>query len=124
MKTQPKSFLWHFADKTAALLILSLAVLCLSGCGTQVVYVPQYALQTPPDALLQDCDVAAPPPAAEYVTWTFKKKEGALTDTLTQNYGFQETCNITKSELRQWKAEQIQIVGAKNAELRKKAGAK
>lgn len=115
---------WTVFETIALLAAVALLGLILTGCGTQVVYVPQFTLAAPPDALLQDCEIQPPPEKTHYLSLTPKEKEGELTDTLIKNYGFQQTCNITKSEERQWKADQIQIIERKNKELRDKAGAK
>ncbi len=124
IRRQKKSPFWVAADRMAFIAVLTLAVLCLSGCGTQVVYVPQYVLETPPDALLIDCEIEPPPAPGHYLSLTYKEKEGELTDVLTKNYGFQESCNVKNGKVRKWKVDQIELVGRKNKEAREKAGEK
>lgn len=119
-----KNPLLLLADNIALGAVIGLVLVCLSGCGTQVVYVPQYTLQTLPDALMIDCEVEPPPNQEHYVTLTYREKEGELTDVLIKNYGFQESCNKQHAQQRAWKADQIEVVERKNKELRDKAGAK
>lgn len=107
-----------------AVAVIVLIAVVLTGCGTQIVYVPQYAVAVPPDALLLDCEVEPPPYKDKYLAMTPKEKEGALTDTLTVNYGFQTSCNKGKAELRQWKVDQLIIYEKKNTEARSKIGGK
>ena len=123
-RTKKPRSIWTLLDSFAFLLIMTLAVLCLSGCGTQIVYVPQYTLAAPPDALLVDCEIEPPPAQEHYLSLTYREKEGELTDVLTKNYGFQESCNKQHAQQRQWKADQVQLIERKNKEARDKAGAK
>ncbi len=104
--------------------LVVLALLILSGCGTQVVYVPQFTLAAPPDALLIDCEIEPPPAPKHYLSLTYREKEGELTDVLTKNYGYQQSCNKQHAITRQWKFDQIEIIERKNKEARDKAGAK
>ena len=119
-----KTFVWKTLDAMGFAAILALLVLCLSGCGTQVVYVPQLVAVTPPDALLLDCLIEPPPQLETYLKMTDDEVEASLTRTLNVNYGYQDTCNIGKSELREWKKEQLIIIEKKNEVARWKAGVK
>ena len=119
-----KSQFDRIMDRLALLAVVALALLILSGCATQVVYVPQFTLAAPPDALLIDCEIEPPPAQAHYLTLSYREKEGELTDVLTKNYGFQESCNKQHAQQRQWKTDQVELIERKNKEARDKAGAK
>lgn len=121
---KPRKAIRAFLDVIAALLVIAVLVTIVTGCGTQVVYVPQYVLVTPPDALLLDCRKTPPPPIDEYVKYNWNEKEKSLTTTLTHNYANIDVCSLTKSELREWKKDQILIYEAKNKEAKKNAGGK
>lgn len=111
-------------DVIAALLVLALIGLVLTGCGTQVVYVPQYVVVSPPDALLLDCRKDAPPDIDWYIEQSWNEKEKALVSLNNKNYGNLDVCNLGKSELREWKKDQLLIYEAKNKAAKSKAGGK
>ncbi len=94
--------------------VLMVLFLCLAGCATKVVYVPQYVGALPPDALLLDCPAVPEPDSVLYLQKSWDGKEQMLTDTLNDNYGVIQVCNIQKSELREWKLEQQLILNAAN----------
>jgi uncharacterized protein VirK/YbjX len=109
------------AKVMAAIPSILLAILMIligasvSGCGTQQpIVVTKYVLETPPDALLQDCPAVPPPDESLYLDKGFDGKEQMFTDTLSDNYQVITVCNIHKSELRAWKKDQIEIYAAKN----------
>lgn len=102
---------------TIVLILVALLVsVMLTGCigTTAPVVVTKYVLETPPDALLQDCD-AVPPPAQEtYVKSTAAEKEKSLHTTLHDNYTTIKLCNKDKKSLREWKETQQKIYEKKN----------
>lgn len=99
-------------ESMRVLFLLSLAL--LSGCASNpevkevVVTKVEVIVKTPPDSLLRDCPVAAPPKPQDYAKKPFKVKEAMLVE-----FGAKQTvnignCNKDKAALRQWKAEQTQ----------------
>jgi hypothetical protein len=105
---------------TLALLLLSLASLSLTGCGTtappevQVRY--QQVAVMPDDDLLVDCDHTRPPNIDDYLalpTWT--DKEGMLTDNISVHIDAMGKCNIRWDQLRKWKVKAKAAVDAANA---------
>lgn len=92
--------------------LLSLAM--LAGCASNpevkevVVTKVEVIVKTPPDSLLRDCPVAAPPSPQDYAKKSFKVKEAMLVE-----FGAKQTvnignCNKDKAALRQWKTQQTQ----------------
>lgn len=106
------------------LFIASLVFFILTGCGhnqtipqERIVY--HTVLVTPPDELLQDCELQPPPDVEKYKSaeWTDKEDmlviayKGALSKTIL--------CNVNKKSLREWKQKQEQTYSTKDKPLDK-----
>jgi hypothetical protein len=82
-------------------------VFLLSGCATtQPTVIYKTIAVLPPDSLLQDCDIVAPPPVATYVAAEPKEREKMLIDHSSKQIKNIGTCNSIKKKEREWKQQQ------------------
>lgn len=86
-----------------------LVLLSLCGCVPDPViqYKERTVLITPPDALIVDCVLIAPPDKKIYLNSTDDEKEDLLTDALMEQYAAVTLCNKNLGVLRKWKADEI-----------------
>lgn len=97
-------------------------VLAVMGCGPTIPIVKNVPV-FPPDALVQDCPVAAPPDRQAYkdagVDATREQAAAKREQMLTEHAGEQMSnilkCNGDKRQLREWKQKQQELYKAPSA---------
>lgn len=99
------------------LLLVALVVpfsLLMTACATQapkeiVVTQTKQILKVPPESLMQDCKITAPPDKQEYIQAKRSEREDMMfqyADSLLADLG---NCNTDKKALRNWAAEQKKL---------------
>lgn len=97
---------------TFAMLVVAL----LTACGhTEPIVRYKYQSLLPPEALLQDCPVTAPPSRPSYLQQNLSGREKLLVDTNNAQYRNITQCNKDKTELRDWRAKQQQMIKEQEA---------
>lgn len=93
-------------------LALMLVIACvLAACGTtQPIIRYKNMSSLPPDSLLADCDVTAPPPQDAYKAASASEKERLLTETNIGLYKNIAQCNQDKAAGRSWKQKEQALI--------------
>lgn len=98
------------------LVFAMLVVALLTACGhTDPVVRYKNIAGLPPDALLQDCPVTAPPSRQNYLAQDWTAREKLLADTNTAQYSNISLCNTDKAGLRAWKIKQQKLIEQEEA---------
>lgn len=103
--------------KHSLTLALVSACLTLTGCACEpkIEYRYKTTLVTPPNQLIEDCEVQTPPDIDAYLAKkTWDEKEAVLTEALQDSIAKMNKCNIDKKSLRTWKKEQTDLHESKN----------
>lgn len=89
-----------------------LSILLLTGCKT-IVYVPTPVFVEPPEVLIRECDILAPPSKSLYMKSTYAGKEALLTDYAVDQTLNLTNCNEDKKALQKWVKRQKTIFEVK-----------
>ncbi len=88
-------------------------VLLFTGCATKpapvqkekVVVEVKNIYHTPPETLLRDCTISAPPKPENYIKRSYKEKEAMLVKYAAEQTVNLSDCNKDKAALRKWKSD-------------------
>lgn len=86
--------------------------LALSGCATSPVVNYKNILISPPDSLIRDCQIEAPPQKELYLNASQDGREDLLFDLSSQQIKNIFVCNSRLAELREWKKKQKKLYSA------------